>query len=88
MAASEQLPDPRARDDDRTVRWQLIGIVGIGVLVAVGVVAWILDASVVNHWLAVHTGTVNESGPYSFAFIRARVASSTAYSASSIAPNA
>jgi hypothetical protein len=25
---------------------------------------WTLHASTVNHWLAVHTGTENESGPY------------------------
>jgi len=25
---------------------------------------WVLHASVVNHWLAVHTGTVDEAGPY------------------------
>jgi hypothetical protein len=31
---------------------------------AAGVTAWIVHASTVNHWLAVHTGTVNESGPY------------------------
>jgi hypothetical protein len=29
-----------------------------------GDLAWILNAHVVNHWLAVHTGTVNEPGPY------------------------
>jgi hypothetical protein len=64
MTASDQLSAPEARDDDRTLRWQLIGLVGLGLLLALGVVAWILDASAVNHWLAVHTGTVNEAGPY------------------------
>jgi hypothetical protein len=34
------------------------------VVIAAGIVAWIVNASPVNHWLAVHTGTVNESGPY------------------------
>jgi len=45
-------------------RWRVAGLV-VG-LVAVGVLlfAWVLHASIVNHWLAVHTGTVNEAGPY------------------------
>jgi len=25
---------------------------------------WVLHASLVNHWLAVHTGTIDEPGPY------------------------
>jgi hypothetical protein len=29
-----------------------------------GVVAWVLSAPSVNHWLAVHTGIVDMSGPY------------------------
>ena len=33
-------------------------------VIAVLVVVWVLNAHVVNHWLAVRTGTVNESGPY------------------------
>lgn len=32
--------------------------------VLVGVVAWVLNARWVNHWLAVHTGIVDMSGPY------------------------
>src|SRR6516165_2490120 len=32
--------------------------------VAAGIILWIVNASPVDHWLAVHTGTVNESGPY------------------------
>jgi len=31
---------------------------------AVGVVFWVLNAGPVDHWLAVHTGTINETGPY------------------------
>jgi len=34
------------------------------ITVAAGIVAWVLYASAFNHWLAVHTGTVNEPGPY------------------------
>jgi hypothetical protein len=39
----------------------------LGVLAAVilaVIASWILNASAANHWLAVHTGTVNEAGPY------------------------
>ena len=41
-------------------------IVLVTVLFAVlgGVVAWVLNARSVNHWLAVHTGIVDMSGPY------------------------
>ena len=40
----------------------IIGLIFI--VVAAGIVAWVLYASAFNHWLAVHTGTVNEPGPY------------------------
>ncbi len=36
----------------------------IAVAAAVGLVLWVFNASPVDHWLAVHTGTVNEPGPY------------------------
>jgi hypothetical protein len=38
-------------------------IVVAGIWVA-AIAAWILNAHIVNHWLAIHTGTVNEPGPY------------------------
>jgi hypothetical protein len=38
--------------------------VGIVVAAAAALVLWVLHAGFVNHWLAVHTGTVNEPGPY------------------------
>jgi hypothetical protein len=31
---------------------------------AVAIVLWILNARPVDHWLAVRTGTIDESGPY------------------------
>jgi hypothetical protein len=43
---------------------RLFALVGVLFLVAVVLAAWFYRASVVNHWLAVHTGTVDESGPY------------------------
>jgi hypothetical protein len=39
-------------------------MVGLFVLVGVAIVAWVLRASVVDHWLAVHTGTNDTSGVY------------------------
>src|SRR5215472_6003786 len=32
--------------------------------IAVLIVVWALNAHVVDHWLGVHTGATNESGPY------------------------
>jgi hypothetical protein len=48
----------------RGVRLQLIGLIGLSVLLAVGIAAWVLRASTVDHWLAVHTGTNDTSGVY------------------------
>jgi hypothetical protein len=52
------------QDQNTAPRWLLIAVAGLSTIVAAGIVAWVLNASAVNHWLAVHTGTVNESGPY------------------------
>ena len=41
-------------------RWALLAIV----VLLVGVALVIADFSSLQHWLAVHTGTVGESGPY------------------------
>jgi hypothetical protein len=46
------------------MRWRAIGALLLLVVVAATTVAWILHAGPVDHWLGVHTGTVNESGPY------------------------
>jgi len=56
----QEQSDPRTR----AVRWQLFGIGGLAILIAGGVIAWVLRASMVNDWLAVHTGLRNLSGPY------------------------
>ena len=60
MGQAELVP----RDEMTALRWRLIGLIGISALVLVGIVSWVLRAGIVNHWLAVHTGTVNEPGPY------------------------
>jgi hypothetical protein len=52
------------QNTSRGVRLQLIGLIGLFVVVAVGVVAWVMRAHVVDHWLAVHTGTNDTSGVY------------------------
>jgi hypothetical protein len=50
--------------EDRALRWRLVGLAGLFFLVAAAILAWVLFGGTVNHWLGVHTGTVNESGPY------------------------
>jgi hypothetical protein len=51
-------------DQNGARRWPLIVAVGLPLLLATAIVSWVLNAGPVNHWLGVHTGTVNESGPY------------------------
>jgi len=43
---------------------RLIVLVALMFAVLAGAVGWVLNASSVNHWLAVHTGIVDETGPY------------------------
>jgi hypothetical protein len=45
------------------VKWRPIVIVGLIAAVA-GAVIWLQHARLMGHWLEVHTGTVNEPGPY------------------------
>ena len=46
------------------MRWRPIGIVVAAVAVVVGLGIWIVHARLMGHWLQVHTGVVNEPGPY------------------------
>jgi hypothetical protein len=48
----------------RTTRWRLILAAGLAFAAAATIVAWVLNAAPVNHWLGIHTGTLNETGPY------------------------
>jgi len=50
--------------EDPALPCRLIGLVGLIVLVAAAISAWILFPGAVNHWLGVHTGATNESGAY------------------------
>src|SRR5215510_3722702 len=45
-------------------RWAIAGLAVGAVAVGVLIIAWVLHASLVNHWMAVHTGIENEQGPY------------------------
>ena len=44
--------------------WRLTIFTALLAAAAVALVLWILNAGPVDNWLAVHTGTINESGPY------------------------
>jgi hypothetical protein len=46
------------------MKWRLILIVGLACAVVVSLIVWLQYARLVGSWLQVHTGTVNESGPY------------------------
>jgi hypothetical protein len=46
------------------VKWRPIIIVAAAVAVVAGLVIWLQHARMTGHWLQVHTGTVNETGPY------------------------
>jgi hypothetical protein len=52
------------QDQNPAPRWPLIAVAGILLLLAVAIVVWVLNAHAFNHWLGVHTGTVNEAGVY------------------------
>src|SRR5215831_3055387 len=52
------------RRKDREMKMRLTMLAAAGLVVAAAVALWVLKAGVVNHWLAVHTGTINEPGPY------------------------
>jgi hypothetical protein len=46
------------------MKWRLILIVGLACAVVASLIVWLQHARLVGSWLQVHTGTVNESGPY------------------------
>ena len=46
------------------MRARLMALLAAVFAILAGVVAWVLNARSVNHWLAVHTGIVDMSGPY------------------------
>jgi hypothetical protein len=46
------------------VKWRAILIAGLVCAALVGLAIWLQYARLVGHWLQIHTGTVNEPGPY------------------------
>jgi len=46
------------------VKWRPIIAGGLACAAVAGVALWVVHANPVGHWLEVHTGTVNEPGPY------------------------
>ena len=46
------------------MKWRPTIAAGLICAAAAGVVLWVIHARLVGHWLEVHTGTVNEPGPY------------------------
>jgi hypothetical protein len=65
MTALEQYHDqPLSTPTSRGVRWRLVGLVGVAVVIAAGVIAWALDARVVDRWLATYTGIDDLSGSW------------------------
>jgi len=46
------------------MRTRLFVLAALVFAISAGVVAWVLNAPSVNHWLAVHTGIADMSGPY------------------------
>jgi hypothetical protein len=57
-------PDESVTQDEKPARWPLIAVVGLSLFTVAVILTWVLNARDVNHWLGVHTGATNESGPY------------------------
>jgi hypothetical protein len=52
------------RDENPAPPWPVIAVAALSLSTVALILTWVLNAPAVNHWLGVHTGTVNESGPY------------------------
>jgi len=46
------------------MKWRQIVVGGLVCAAVAGVILWVLHARLVGHWLQLHTGTINEPGPY------------------------
>jgi hypothetical protein len=46
------------------MRWRVLAISGAAATLLVAITAWALHAHAVDHWLAIHTGTADESSAY------------------------
>ena len=46
------------------MRWRLVITAALICAAVAAIALWVLQAPLFGHWLQVHTGTVNEPGPY------------------------
>jgi hypothetical protein len=46
------------------VKWRPILAAGLACAVVAAIVLWVMHSKQFGYWLQVHTGTINESGPY------------------------
>ena len=46
------------------MKWRPVAVAGLACAAVAGLVIWLQHARLAGHWLQVHTGTVNEPGPY------------------------
>jgi hypothetical protein len=46
------------------MKWRLIIAAGLICAASAVIVLWVTNAPQAGHWLQVHTGTINEAGPY------------------------
>ena len=46
------------------MKWRPIVVAGLAVTALAVLIIWLQHARLAGHWLQVHTGTVNEPGPY------------------------
>jgi hypothetical protein len=52
------------QEENPAPRWPLVAVAGFSLFTVVLILMWLLNARAFNHWLGVHTGATNESGPY------------------------
>jgi hypothetical protein len=52
------------QDENLAPRWPVIVAAVLALFTVALILTWFLYAGAVNHWLGVHTGATNESGPY------------------------
>jgi hypothetical protein len=56
--------DVELRRERKRTKWAFVALIGLICAAVAGGAAWALHADATDHWLAVHTGTINEPGPY------------------------
>jgi hypothetical protein len=46
------------------MKWRPIIVVGLTSAAVAAIAVWVVHARQVGYWLQLHTGTINEPGPY------------------------